>query len=410
MKDTTNSITNKGGFLAPWRYRSFRFLWISALFSYGGRWIETTISNWLVLEITNSASSVGLLGALRFVGMLLGPYCGAIADRVNRRKILIAVQSVYGPGALIIMLLFFTNSLEVWHLYIFALIGGTAFTFDFSTRYATAADIVDDKSITTAVSTLLIAVGSTSAIGPLLGGSLLDKIGASGCYALVGGCFLLSFLSLIFMKTKHRPQPKTRESVWQYLTAGLRYVRHDRALLSLMLLAALVNLVVFPYWMTLIPIFARDILMTGVSGYGQLMAAVGLGAIIGSMTTASLPARITKGKILILTILCWPAILIPFALSRLLPLSFVLLVGTGITQGMSMALIQSILLIRSSDEMRGRVSGVRAFAIGTLPLGNFLAGFGTDLWGAPIVLITMSVISILFTGLIVLFTPELRQK
>jgi len=403
-------ITERHGFLSAWRYPEYRLLWLSALGTYIGRWIETIVGAWIVLELTDSPFLVGLLGACRFASMLLGPYCGTIADRFNRRQILIAAQVMYATGSLIIMTLFLTSQLEVWHLFAFTFVGGLCYTFDFSTRYAAAADIVKRHHLVAAVSLLLVASGSTSILGPLLGGSLLGIIGASGCFALVAASFLLSFLVLLPMKITAPARPTTQESMWESLVAGLRYIKKDRTLLALILLAALINLFIFPYWFTLMPIFARDILHTGASGYGQLMAAIGLGFAVGPLITASLPSSVNKGKLLIAVTFAWPVVLMIFAVSRLFPLSMVLLVFTGIVQGVAITLIQSLLLMWSSEEMRGRVSGARAFAIGTLPLGNLLTGAGASLWGAPTMLLINVSAAILITILVTIWASELLKR
>ncbi len=410
MTESMAVITERHGFLSAWRYPEYRLLWLSALGTYIGRWIETIVGAWLVLELTDSPFLVGLLGACRFASMLLGPYCGTIADRFNRRQILIAAQVMYATGSLIIMTLFLTSQLEVWHLFAFTFVGGLCYTFDFSTRYAAAADIVKRHHLVAAVSLLLVASGSTSILGPLLGGSLLGIIGASGCFALVAASFLLSFLVLLPMKITAPARPTTQESMWESLVAGLRYIKKDRTLLALILLAALINLFIFPYWFTLMPIFARDILHTGASGYGQLMAAIGLGFAVGPLITASLPSSVNKGKLLIAVTFAWPVVLMIFAVSRLFPLSMVLLVFTGIVQGMAITLIQSLLLMWSSEEMRGRVSGARAFAIGTLPLGNLLTGAGASLWGAPTMLLINVSAAILITILVTIWASELLKR
>lgn len=410
MTESMAVITERHGFLSAWRYPEYRLLWLSALGTYIGRWIETIVGAWIVLELTDSPFLVGLLGACRFASMLLGPYCGTIADRFNRRQILIAAQVMYATGSLIIMTLFLTSQLEVWHLFAFTFVGGLCYTFDFSTRYAAAADIVKRHHLVAAVSLLLVASGSTSILGPLLGGSLLGIIGASGCFALVAASFLLSFLVLLPMKITAPARPTTQESMWESLVAGLRYIKKDRTLLALILLAALINLFIFPYWFTLMPIFARDILHTGASGYGQLMAAIGLGFAVGPLITASLPSSVNKGKLLIAVTFAWPVVLMIFAVSRLFPLSMVLLVFTGIVQGVAITLIQSLLLMWSSEEMRGRVSGARAFAIGTLPLGNLLTGAGASLWGAPTMLLINVSAAILITILVTIWASELLKR
>ena len=173
MAEPEASSMERHQFLAAWHYPQFRLLFVSSMGTFIGRWMETVVGAWLVLEMTDSPLLVGLLGTCRFVSMLLGPFCGTIADRFNRRKILITVQVVYAVSALIIMALFQTSHLEVWHLFLFTLVGGVSYTFDYSTLHATAADIVKRRHVVAAISLLFVAQGSTTILGPLLGGSLL---------------------------------------------------------------------------------------------------------------------------------------------------------------------------------------------------------------------------------------------
>jgi predicted MFS family arabinose efflux permease len=244
------------------------------------------------------------------------------------------------------------------------------------------------------------ATGATTIFGPLLGGSLLGIIGGSGCFALMAAGFLVSLSMLLPMKVTVPERKKNNDSVWQNLVAGLRYIKNDKALLALIFLAAMANLLILPYRYTLLPLFARGIFHTGASGFGQLLAAVGLGATLGSFATGALPRTLNKGRFLLIICVIWPIVLMILATIRLLPLSFLLLIIAGVAQGIFMALIQSLLLMWSSAEMRGRVSGVRSFAISTLPLGNLINGAGASLWGAPLTLVIVSAAAILITALI----------
>ncbi len=410
MPEAEAAATERHHFLAAWRYPPYRLLFLSSLGTYIGRWMETVVGAWLVLELTNSPVLVGLLGTCRFIAMLLGPFCGTAADRFSRRHILITVQVVYAVSALVIMTLFLTARLEVWHLFLFTLVGGVSYTFDFSTRHAIATDIVRRHHVVAAISLIFVSQGVTTILGPLLGGSLLETIGASGCFALIAASFCLSFLSLLPMKVETPARPLPRESIWRNLATGFRYIRKDRSLSALMLIAALVNLFVFPYWFTSIPVFARDVLHTEVSGYGYLMAAIGLGNTVGPLLVAMLPDTMNRGKLLAAVTVMWPAMLVLFAFSRLFPLSLIILVMAGLNQGMCMVLIQSLLMMWSTGGMRGRVSGIRAFAIGTLPLGNLLTGAGTGLWGAPTMLLVNSSVAIVMAVIIFIWAPALFRK
>jgi MFS family permease len=402
--------TERQGFLSAWRYRDYRLLWVCTLGIYIGHWIEAVVVSWLVLELTNSPFLVGLLGACRFIAMFLGPFCGTISDRYNRRHILILVQLALAAASLIMMGLVLTSRLEAWHLFVFALVGSVGFTLNFSTMYATASDIVKSSHLVSAISLLMVASSVTAILGPLLGGSSLGIIGGGGCFALMATCSLGSFFMLLPIKVNISERVKNNDSVWQNLVAGLRYIKNDKALLALIFLAALANLLILPYRYTLIPLFARDIFNIGASGFGELLAAVGVGATLGSLATGALPRTLNKGRMLILISIIWPTLLMILAAIRLLPLSILLLIVAGVAQGISMALIQSLLLMWSSAEMHGRVSGVRAFAISTLPFGNLITGTGASLWGAPLTLFIVSATAILITAFIAIWATQLRNR
>ncbi len=396
-------------FLPALAYRQYRLLWLSGLSAWVGRWIEMVVSAWLVLELTDSPFLVGLLGTCRFASTLLGPFCGTVCDRIDRRLILISVQVAYGCSALFMLALFAADCMAVWHLFVFTTIGGICFTFDFAARYSVAAGVVREPHIISSISLLQVANGVTSVAGPLIGGSLLEVIGASGCFTLIAAGFALSTLALLPLKTPLRPAGNGRCSLWQELLSGLRYIRDDRVLSSLLVIAALVNLFIYPYVYTLMPIFARDVLGTGSSGFGQLLASVGMGAVLGSLAVGFSPRFATRGTALIGSLLAWPAILLALSFSRSFGLTMGLLILAGLAQGISMALLQALLLMRSSDEMRGRVSGARAFAISTLSLGTFLSGYEASLWGVPLVLVVNSSVFIVITAGMLLRVPELAR-
>jgi MFS family permease len=396
-------------FLPALSYPQYRLLWVSGLSTWVGRWIEMVVGAWLILELTNSPFWVGLLGTCRFASMILGPFCGTVCDRINQRSILLAVQVVYGTAALAILALFASARIEAWHLFAFTFIGGLCFTFDFSARYSIAAGIVKKEHIVSSISLLQVANGVTSVVGPLIGGSLLEVIGATGCFSLIATSFALSSLALLPLKTEARADMENQGSIWKELFSGLRYIKDDRFLLSLVSMAALVNLFIYPYSYTLMPIFARDIIGTGAGGFGLLMAGTGLGAVLGSLVIGSLSQFSNRGTFLVGAIMTWPVILITLSFSKSFTLSMALLVLAGIAQGISMALVQALLLLRSTEEMRGRVSGARAFAISTLSLGTFLAGYEATLWGAPMVLTINSSVFILITILLIAWVPELLR-
>ena len=157
MADLIESPTDRNGIVSALQfYPNYRFLWISALGSHIGRWIEIVVGSWIVLQLTDSPFLVGLLNACRFAAMMTGPFSGAISDRYDRRRILLTGQAVYALSSILIMVLFMTSFLETWHLFVYTLIGGICYSFDFSSRYAITADMVDSSHLISAVSLLQV--------------------------------------------------------------------------------------------------------------------------------------------------------------------------------------------------------------------------------------------------------------
>ena len=156
--------------------------------------------------------------------MFLGPFCGTISDRYDRRHILIVVQLALSAVSLIMMGIALTSRLETWHLFVFALVGSGGFTLNYSTLYVTASDAVKSSHLVSAISLLMVATSATNIFGPLLGGSSLGIIGGGGCFALMAACSLGSFFMLLPMKVTVSERAKNNDSVWRNLVAGLRYI------------------------------------------------------------------------------------------------------------------------------------------------------------------------------------------
>ncbi|RJQ61532.1 MAG: MFS transporter [Desulfobacteraceae bacterium] len=394
-------------FLPALGYAQFRLVWVSGLFTWVGRWVETIVGAWLVLELTGSPFWVGMLGACRFSLTLLGPFCGALSDRVNERLVLLTSQVVYCTATLAVLALFALSLLEVWHLFAFTFIGSLCYTFDYSARYSVACGVVLNHHITSAVSLMQATSGITSVLGPLIGGNLLEKIGASACFTVIASAFLLSFLVLFHLKISLKDCRSKGPSICEELVSGLRYIKENSFLFSLVLLAAMVNLFLFPSLYTLMPIFARSILGTGADGYGLLMAGAGAGAILGALVTGILPRSINQGKLLFGAIIAWPSFFGVLSLARTFEFSVALLFMAGTAQGISMSLVQAQLMLRSSAEMRGRVSGARTLAISALSVGNLMTGYEASLWGVPMVFFVNSLIFVSIAVLIAVWEPEL---
>ncbi len=404
------AVTKGEGLLSALFYRNYRYLWASTLGVATVASVEQVVLGWLVLELTNSPALVGVVAACRFAGMGLAPFGGALADRFNRRRILLLMQVAGILYALTFVTLYYTSLLQTWHIFALALFIGVVRGFDNTTRTAGVADTVESRHWTSAVGLLLVSMSITVVIGSLTAGYLFKAIGPGGCFAVMAGAFLFAGLMLFPIGFVVKVKAASQESVWKSVLTGARYIIDDKGLSALMLLATIANLFAFPCTIGIMPVFARDVLHLGSDGLGWLIAAEGVGGLIGALFISSLGKFRHKGWFLIAAMLAWPLLLGIFSLLRLLYISLALLVIAGIARVTAMGFIQVLLLAWSSEEVRGRVMGVRVFVIIMLMVGNLLSGAGASLWGSAIVFQVNALLCIVTTVFTIVWAPVLYRR
>ena len=368
------------------------------------------MAGWLMLELTNSPFMVGLVAAIRTAGMGLGPFFGTVVDRFNRKHVLLVIRAGGSIITLIMLALHYTSLLEVWHIFIMVLLLGGIRALNFTANNAVAPDTVDKHNLTSAIGLLFVGLMSMTIIGPLVGGYLLEQIGIAACFIALAVAYLFACVSLFPIRLPSRKRITSRESVWKSLADGLGYIMNDKSILAALILAAVANIFVTPVVASLMPVFAREELNVGASGLGWLVAANGIGGLIGSVIVSSLGGFKYKGWLQIISLVLWPAFLGFFAIPRLLLVNMGFLVGVGIFQGMFFALNELVLLMWSSEEARGRVMGVRAFCIVMGLLGGILLGSGASFWGASTTIVVSAVSCIVTTVLVALWASQLRRR
>ncbi len=409
MPDAKAASTQQS-FLSAFHYHNFRYLWSSGLGVFAANSIDTLVIGWLVLELTNSPPLVGLIAACRYIGRGLGPFFGALIDRFDRRRILIVTRVIASTLALAFVALYYTSLLEVWHIFVLVFLGGIVHTFNQTTFQTLIPDTVESHNLSSAVGMQMLGWSTALMIGPVIGGYLYEHIGAGGCFAVIAAAFLVSCLLLFPLRLAAKEKPAHQESVWESLIGGIHYIVKDKALLALIVLAAIANLFVWPVVVSIMPVFARDVLYVSSSGLGWLITAEGLGGLIGALTVSSLGKFRHKGWLIIATLIAWSVVLVAFSSSRSFPISLALLVGVGIFRGLTFAIIQLLLLSWVAGGIRGRVMGVRASAVVMAPIGSIFLGFGADLWGVATAIMISASACILVTILTAFWAPELHQR
>jgi len=408
-----------GGFLvrlsrmqqfAALRHRGFRLLWTATLLSATARWADMVVIGWLTLELTDSALMVGIVAASKMAGYVAAPFMGVFADRMDRRRLLVFASATNLTVALIMLLLFLTGLLVLWHVIALALVSSVTWAIDNPARQAFVPDLVDREHLTNAIALNSVAVEITVIVGPALGGLLIPALGMRGAYGLIASIYVLDLSVLLMLGgVKHVVYTAT-ESPAKSLVAGLRYVRRNQTVLVLLVIAALLNLLAAPYRYAFLPVFSRFILNTGPTGFGMLTATAGVGALVAGLWVVWRGNFNGKGRLLIWGSFAWPVSLLAFAVSTSYAVSLALIFVAGLTQAVVWTVIATLILGHTEQHMRGRVMGLRTGVVATLPIGNLLAGLVAEHLGAPLAQGAYAVAALLLMVVIILRVPDLYRS
>jgi MFS family permease len=369
-------------------YRDFRLMWIGACTSSIGSWMQIMAQAWLVYTIShNDAFLLGLdafLGNIPvFLFSLLG---GAMADRFDRRHVLLGSQYVQMTDAAILTVLVFTHTVQVWHVLTLSFVSGLAQAFGGPAYQALIPTLVNKEDMPNAIALNSIQFNVARIVGPTLGGIAMADLGDAWCFGLNALSFLAPIISLNMITTRFSPV-KTGESILASIKEGISYVRRQEAMESLMVLAFCMTALGIPM-LTFLPVFVRDIFHGNKMVYTFFLVCSGLGSIVGSLSVAAMGNSKRKGFIALSMLLCLGAGISGFALSTSLALSGLMLFLSGAALISVFATVSSLVQVIISNEMRGRVMSVYNVAFrGGMPLGNLVIGWVVQhLWPAPVAL------------------------
>ena len=388
------------GPLRSFRVRDFRFLWISNAAVRLAEQMQLLVLSWFVVTETGSPLLLGLFGALRFSGTLFGAAYGVVADRSNRRRLLVGGRLAICTLSTAILLLVLADRLEPWHVFVLVGFGGLARAFDNVVRQTVVADVVRREELINAMALDRTGSDASQMIGPIVGGVLLSRFDMGPAFAVIVAVYLVAALSAFMLRsTDPAPTPVTA-SMWRDLVEGGGYIRKNDAILALLLFAFLVNLVAFPLTHGFMPIFARNVLNTGPLGLAALTSSVATGAFIGSFTLAARGRVARPGIFVVLAVLLWISSLLFFSQSSWLFASMAILLTAGVAQSFSLVTVDTQLLRLPPAELRGRIMGVRSMAVYGLPMGLLMAGALADVLGAPLALGATAIGGAVMTALI----------
>lgn len=366
-------------------------MWIGAFTSTTGTWMQMVAESWLVLSLTGSAFYLGLTGFLGELPLILFSLVGGVvADRVERRKMLLGSQYVQMTCAFILTVLVYFGWVRIEHLLVLVFIVGTARSFGAPAYQALIPNLVNRDTLANAIALNSIQFNLARVLGPLLAGAALAGFGATLCFALNGVSFLAVIVSLYLIRSSFRPDP-TSDSVWSGMRKGFSFVKSQGALWQLSVLGFVTTFCGIPL-VTLLPVFAKDTFHTGSTGYSTMMAVSGVGAVCGALLYAAFSSVNQRGYLTLRVQLIFASFLILFAVSRNLFVSYLILFFAGVCLMTLFASITSLVQLATTEEMRGRVMSIFMLAFrGGMPLGNLAAGFLASHYSPSVTLMILGV-------------------
>jgi len=370
------------------RHRDFRLFWIGAIVSVIGTWMQMVAQGWLVLQLTNSAFYLGVVGACGSLPMLLFTLpAGALADRCSKRNIVLLTQSLAMLQAFLLAGLIYAGLVRVWHVMLLAAFLGTVNAFDMPTRQAMVLELVDREDALNAVSLNSSAFNSGRIVGPAVAGLLIAAAGIAGCFFING----LSFLAIIIALALVKPRPPTASAPGRMLSQigdGITWAKGSSAALWLLVLTGISSVFAMPYG-TLMPLMARNVFGTGPQGYGFLMSASGAGALTSALLLTATGDRWRLGALTTIGSLFFPIALISLGLAPNYTSAIFALYFTGVGLMLFNAASNTMLQTSAPDSLRGRVLSLRVFVFsGFTPVGNLQIGGIAQHFGSRAALMT----------------------
>jgi MFS family permease len=392
------------------RRRNYRLYFFGQLVSLIGSWMQTTAQQWLVYKLTGSELSLGVVTFASFIPvLLLSLGMGVIVDRVERRRLLIITQTLFMITAATLAVLTLTGVIEYWHIILLALLTGVGNALDMPARQTFNIDLVERDDVLNAIALNSSVFNGARIIGPAIGGMVVAAVGEGPAFGLNAISFLAVIGALLMMRLPPFTPPERSGSGLHELRQGLAYLVSNRTVLGLVSMVAAFNLIGFPY-VVLLPVFAAEVLGTGAAGLGELLAAQGVGALVGALGLAFLGDRQAKGPMILANRAMLPVGILLLGLSKTTAITMIGLALAGYAQINQLAMTNTLIQLSVPDELRGRVVSTYTWALGGFwPLGSLLTGWMGERMGSAEAVLALAGISavIALTGWAIF--PEVRH-
>ena len=400
------------------RHRNFLLFWSGAFLSNTGTWMQAVAQGWLVLEKSNSPFWLGVDGFMATApGLVLTLAGGVFADLVDRRKLLIFSQIIAGCSALTLGALVLTHVVQIWMILCLSFVTGCCMSIAGPSYLALVFDLVDREDLANAIALNSTQFQLSRVLGPVAAGIGFKIFGLAGCFFANGMSFAAVCIGLAMVRFERSPNShissarsvRDKRAFWKDLVDGFRYVAGRRRVSLLLMISAVASLFGYPY-ISMTPVFARDIFHLGETGLALLMGVAGAGALFGALFLAYMGDFKHKGRFVLAGAFGFGVCLTCFSLSTVLISSLIFLFALSFGIVWSVALNNTLLQTLVTDQMRGRVMSMFMLSfIGAMPIGNLIAGVASHRFGVPYTLAAGGLIISVFVAVVALRSPKLRE-
>lgn len=409
---TAYTAPSRGGPVRAFAHPGFRLFWAASFLSMSSFFMVLVARGWLVLGMTDSPFMVTAVQAVSMIPILFALVGGVIADRTNKRLMLIAGDGASLVFVLALAILVAANVAEVWHVFVLALLSGIAFAVTLPSRIAVVPELVGEADLPSGAALYISIFSSALLVGPAVGGVLISSYGMSS--ALFVGTFLVVPALILYLAllragaAQAAAVPSSKRSVLSDVAEGVRYAAKDNVMRVILALGIVTSLFAQPY-QGILPVFARDVLHRGADGLGMLVAAGGVGAILGSITVASFSSPRQMRILIVAGGFGLGTAIVLFAISTV----FLASVGLSFSLGYLYQIVTTTsftaLQIISPAHLRGRILSLRIMGHGVTPVGMLLLGAAAEAIGPVNATAAMGAIAVVAITGIALALPDLRR-
>ena len=418
--DATEAATPRGNLLQrtilrsatleSFAVRDFRWIWLSAFVSMMAMSMQMMTMVWLVLRLMNDSPMAVVYITMTFAVpvMLVSLIGGALADRIPRKRLMMIVQGGNAFLTLVVATLDFTGLISFWHLMAVGVANGSLMAINMPSRQAILSEILPEDKLMNGIALQNSAMNLTRILGPAVAGLLIIFLGTAGVFYIVAVAYAVSVLTVAKIDAGAEAKSRSGKGMRGDIKAGFAYAAGNPVILGLLIMSFLPVLFGMSYYV-LMPAWAREVLQVDSDGLGVLNAAIGVGALVGSLMLVSLGRFRKRGALLLAVCVAWGVLLATFSQSTSYQVAVAVLVLIGLASALYMSLSMTMLQLYSSPEMRGRIMSIAMMTFGLMPLSAVPFGIVAESRGTPDALLLSGVLLVAFTLVFAVAYPRFRR-